>query len=228
MSAIGTVGALGGVTAFMSQGASATAGGNISDPEVFTSDNGTVDWVSIQTTGRLNWEGFDEPVREFKIRTQLEMKRNGNTLWTGQINETNRIDATQDDWGGDGEEISLEGDYGEGRAGYIASDTDWGVIQRNRENIYNNGYGLPENPAPASYLTSNSDGDTTSTRVVITSTYLLFGPNGNELTGQDGYPNRPSSTSDFVVSVENRTSSTSFGSKDAEGDEENSAEVGIQ
>jgi hypothetical protein len=226
--ALGTVGALGGVSALLSQGASATAGGEISDPNVFTSSDGTVDWVSIQVTGRLNWNGFDDPVGEFRILSDVELKRNGNTLWSGRINDTGKVDATQgSDWGNSGEEIVLNGDYDEGRAGYIASDAGWGVVQRNRDNIYNNGYGLPENPAPAAPLYSNTDGSTVDTRIIVKSTYILYGKTGQELTGQSGYPERPQSSSSFVVSLNNESSSTNFGNSDAEGDTDNTVDVGI-
>lgn len=227
-SAVGVLG-VGGAGLFAStQGATATAGGTIDDPDAVTSDDGRIKWVATRTTGRVTWDGFDDPVREFRILVSVELKRNGNTLWTGQIHDTGRIDATQgESWGGDGEAIYLKGDYGEGRKGAIASDTDWGIVQRNRDNIYNNGYGLPNDPAPASYLYADGDGSTTKTKVVLKSQYRLYASDGSELTGSSGYPGRPEFSSSFVVTVNNQEATTGSTGADAEGDTKDEAEVGV-
>jgi len=55
----------------------------------------------------------------------------------------------------------------------------------------------------------------------------LYGKTGQELTGQSGYPERPQSSSSFVVSLNNESSSTNFGNSDAEGDTDNTVDVGI-
>lgn len=230
--AIGALGAVSGVGAILgSQGASATAGGSIEDPQTATSDDGRLKWVSTQTTGRLTWDGFDDPVQYFKIRTFVELKRDGNTINEYLINETDKVDAVDAEdngWGRSGEKVSLDGDYDEGRAGYIASDVDWGIIQRNRNNIYNDDYGLPENPAPTSPLYADgADGETKKTAVILKAEYILYGGNGAELTGTEGYPDRPQSSAKFVVTVENQESTTGFGNEDAEGDTDNSAGVSV-
>lgn len=72
-----------------------------------------------------------------------------------------------------------------------------------------------------------SDDGTVDTRVILTSTYQLYGPTGSELTGSSGYPDRPSSYLNFVVSVDNEEATTEFGNEDATGDSDNSADVGI-
>lgn len=176
----------------------------------------------------MTWDGFDVPVAAFKIRVSVELRRSGSTLWEGLIHDTGKVDTSQgSDWGGPGEEISLQGDYGEGRAGYVASDADWGIIQRNREHIYNDGYPLPNNPAPASDLYADTDGSTTKTRVVLKAEYALYRGSGAELTGTSGYPDRPQFSTDFVVTVENQTATTGSGDADAQGDTGDDADVGV-
>ncbi|MFC7020183.1 MULTISPECIES: hypothetical protein [Haloarcula] len=225
---VGTSALGGGALLAATGGASATAGGSISDPAKAVSDDGRIQWVATQTTGRLTWDGFDEPVGYFKILVSVELKRSGNTLWSGTIHRTNKIDTSQGtSWGGSGEEIVLNGEYGDGRAGHIASDTDWGIIQRNRNNIYNNGYALPDNPAPASYLYADTDGSTTKTKVILRSEYVLYANDGSELTGTSGYPDRPEFSTSFVVTVENEAASTGSGDADADGHTGDSADVGV-
>jgi|GEM_PF-1495741 hypothetical protein len=227
-SAVGVLG-VGGAGLFAStQGATATAGGTISDPSPVTSDDGRIKWVATRTTGRVTWDGFDDPVKYFRIVVSVELKRNGNTQWAGQIHDTGKIDATQgENWGSSGDAIYLQGEYGEGRAGTIASDADWGIVQRNRNNIYNNGYALPSNPAPASYLYANADGSTTKTKVILKSEYRLYASDGSELTGTSGYPDRPDFSSSFVVTVNNQEATTGSGDADADGHTGDEAEVGV-
>ena len=225
---MGTSALGGGALLATTGGASTTAGGSISDPAKAVSDDGRIQWVATQTTGRMTWDGFDEPVGYFKIIVSVELKRGGSTLWSGTIHQTNKIDTAQgSSWGGNGEAIVLKGEYGEGRAGHIASDADWGIIQRNRENNYNNDYGLPDNPAPASYLYADTDGSTAKTKVVLRSQYVLYANDGSELAGTSGYPDRPEFSTSFVVTVENQAATTGTGDADAQGQTGDSGEVGV-
>jgi len=226
--AVGAVGALGGVgTLLMSNSASATAGGSIDNPDPVTSDDGTVTYVAVHTTGRLTWDGFDRPARQARLISRVKYKRGGNVFATYTIHDTGKIDLTTESWGGSGEEISLTGDHKAGQSGYIASDVDWGIAQANRENVYNDGYGLPSSPAPTDPLAAEGDGETQETRVMLESEYRLYAGNGAELTGTSGYPDRPTFSEDFVVSVTNQSASTGSGGADAEGDTGDSAEVGV-
>lgn len=227
---LGTVGGLaiaGSGLAALTGGATATAGTSIEDPETAESDDGEISYVAVQTTGRLTWDGFDEPAKQARILTYVTLKQDGEAVWgENLINDTGQFELNSS-WGGEGEDVSLTGDHEDGREGYIASDVDWGICQENRENNYNDGYGLPQNPAPTSPFTAGSDGEKESTRVVLRSVYMLFDENGNELTGQSGYPARPEASSDFVVTVQNEEATTGFGGKDGEGDSDDSAEVGV-
>ena len=226
---VGAAAALGGASLLASTGtAAATAGGSISDPSQVTSDDGRIKWVAVQTTGRMTWDGFDTAAKYGQIVIDVELKRDGSVIWSGQIHDTGFIDFSQGSgWGGSGEEIILTGDNEPGQSGHIASDTDWGIVQRNRDNIYNSGYPLPNNPAPASYLEASTDGGQTKTRVVLKAEYRLFDANKNELTGSSGYPGRPTFSSDFVVTVNNQEATTGSGDADAEGDTDDSATVGV-
>jgi hypothetical protein len=212
--------------AALTGGATATAGSDIADPPAVETDDGTIRWVAVQTTGRLTWDGFDTAAKQARIMIYVTLKQDGSNVWgENLIHDTGMFDLTSD-WGGSGEDISLSGDSTDGQAGYIASDTDWGILQEDRNNIYNNGYPLPTDPAPVAPLTAESDGSTEQTRIVLRSVYLLFDADGNELTGQSGYPSRPESSSSFVVTVNNQTATTGFGDEDGDGDTDDSASVG--
>jgi len=216
-----------GLAAFAG-GASATAGGTIDDPDVAVSDDGEIQYVAVQSTGRLNWDGFDQPARKARLISRVTVNASdGNGPETYEIHDTGKFDLAQESWGGDGEEISLVGDHEDGQAGYIASDVDWGIIQANSENTYNSGYGLPTDPAPASRLYADADGSQKTTTVTLKSLYILYNENGAELTGTDGYPDRPTFSASFDVTVKNEKATTSGGDSDAQGDTDDTAEVGV-
>lgn len=225
---IGAVSTAAGAGVFAtSQGAQATAGTSISNPSSVTSDDGEISSVEVQTTGRLTWDGFDTPAKEARIISDVSLQRDGSELNEFRIHDTGRFDLTTDSWGGSGEETSLSGDHEDGQSGYVASDVDWGILQENRENNYNDGYGLPNNPAPTAPLYAGTDGGQQKTKVVLKATYLLFGPNGSELTGQEGYPDRKQTSTSFVVTVNNEEATFGTGDSDAEGDSGDSAEVNV-
>lgn len=224
IAAVGTIGGLGLLAT--TGGASATAGSQIDDPSAVTSDDGEISHVAIQTTGRVEWDGFDTAAKNARIISRVKYKRDGNVFENYTVHDTGKFSLTGS-WGGSGEETHLAGDHEDGQSGYIASDVDWGIAQTNRQNDYNNGYGLPSNPAPTSPLYATSDGESVETRVIVESEYRLYDSSGSELTGQNGYPDRPEATEDFVVTVNNEESSTSFGRSDAEGDSTDDASVGV-
>jgi len=86
-----------------------------------------------------------------------------------------------------------------------------------------------------------------STKITTNSNYRIVGPTARSqvrnikseirvddvadgeiaLTGTSGYPDRPTFSEDFVVSVTNQSASTASGGADAEGDTGDSAEVGV-
>lgn len=238
---LGTVGGLavaGSGLAALTGGATASAGSDIDNPQAVKSDDGEITYVATQTTGRLTWDGFDTPAKQGRIMVYVTLQRDGNALWgENLIHDTGMFDLDSS-WGGPGEDIGLEGDHEAGQEGYIASDADWGICQKDRQHYYDpseddniaedgNGYGLPENPAPVSHFTAGADGSSQKTGVVMRSVYMLFDKNGNELTGQDGYPDRPEAESHFIVTVNNEEATTGFGDSDGEGDTEDSASVGV-
>jgi len=224
---IAGAGLLGGVGLLATTGsASASASGSITDPRSATSDDGEISYVAVQSTGRLNWDGFDTPAKFARIVNRVKYKRDGSVFKRYDINDTGKFELGTE-WGQSGEETNLSGDHDPGQSGYVASDVDWGIAQSNRENSYNEGYGLPSTPAPTAPLYAGTDGTTKQTTVILEVEYRLYAADGSELTGQDGYPDRPTSTNSFVVTVENQKSTTSFGDSDAEGDTGDSAEVGV-
>lgn len=200
--------------------ASATAGGDIDNPSVAQTDDGRIKWVVVQSTGRVNWDGFDKPATYGRILNGVELVRNGNTLFSGNINDTKKIDLTQSDWGSAGDKIVA------GQSGRIVSDVDWGICQRGRNNLYNNGYGLPQNPAPVDYFTADTDGGEQKTKVILTAQCRLYDSNRSELTGTAGYPSRPTFASEFVVTVANEEATIESGPEDAEGDSDDKVLIG--
>lgn len=224
---IGTTLAVGGVgAATLFGGASATAGSSIADPTPVTSDDGEITYVAVQSTGRVSWDGFDTPARQARILSYVTLSRGGNQLWSGEIHDTGKF-SLQGEWGGSGEETYLDGDHHAGQSGHIASDVDWGICQRGRNNIYNGGYGLPSNPAPTDYFYADTDGSSKDTKVTLRTEYRLYNENGQELTGTSGYPDRPEGEASFVVTVNNEQATTTSGTTDAEGDSDDSATVGV-
>jgi hypothetical protein len=174
----------------------------------------------------VEWDGFDTPAKQARIINTVRYKRNGNVFAEYQIHDTGKFDLTGS-WGGSGAETTLTGDHHPGQSGHIASDVDWGIAQRNRQNSYNSGYNLPNNPAPVQELFADADGSQTETRVILEAKYLLYDQSGAELTNTNGYPDRITTTSDFVVTVNNEESSTSTGDADGEGDTGDGATVGV-
>jgi hypothetical protein len=225
---LGTVGAVGGLAiagggfAALSGGATATAGSSIDNPDAVTTDDGEIRYVRTHTTGRLNWDGFDEPAKYGRIFVGVELHRNGGEIASKWIHDTRKFELGGD-WGGSGEEINLDGDHEAGQSGYIASDASWDIIQASG---YDDGSNLPSDPMAADELFADNDGSQQKTRVVLKSQYRLYDASGSELTGTQGYPARPKASSGFVVTVNNQESSTSFGGQDGDGDTDDSAEVG--
>jgi len=201
--------------------ASATAGSSIDDPAAATTDDGEVRYVNTKTTGRVTWDGFDKPAKYARIYIGVELHRNGNELANKWIHDTGVFSLTGS-WGGSGEETSLSGDHKDGQSGYIASDADWDIIQASG---YSSG-SLPNDPMPAQRLFSDQDGSTKKTKVILKGQYRLYDADENELTGTNGYPDRPTGSSNFVVTVNNQEATTGSGDGDAEGDTDDSATIG--
>lgn len=202
-------------------GATATAGSSIDNPDAVTTDDGEIQYVRTHTTGRLTWDGFDTPAKFGRIFVGIELHRNGNRLANKWIHDTGKF-SLDGDWGGSGEETWLGGDHEAGQEGYIASDADWDIIQA----AGYDGGNFPNDPMGATELYADGDGSTQKTKVVLKAQYRLYDGSESELTGTSGYPDRPKSSSEFVVTVNNQQASTGFGGDDAEGDSEDSAEVG--
>lgn len=162
----------------LSGGAAATAEYDYNEVTV-TSDDGTVDYVAIFGDSIVNWDGFDRPAKSFTVDSHVELQSgDGSTLWTGVINESGPHDLTADSWGGDGETHTgtgtsgtIESDVGLDSDGNHDPSTDWAIVQASD---YSDPYGLPANPAPASYLEVDGDGDSASFNVKLTTTYTWY------------------------------------------------------
>lgn len=240
---IGTTALLGSIgAAALTGGASATAGESLEDPETAVSDDGKITYVAVQSTGRVEWDGFDEPAKYGRIKVYVTLKDTEGTVVWGDV-EDNLIHDTgtfslTSSWGAEGEEISIGGDHKDGQEGYIASDSDWGICQKDRDHYYDpsesdnisddaTGYALPADPAPVSDFNVDTDGDSKDTVVEMRSEYVLYDSNKTELTGRSAYPERPEATSEFTVTVENQATVSSFGGEDGDGDTDDNTSVGV-
>jgi hypothetical protein len=210
-----------GISAMSGGVAAATSQLNISDPSAVTTDDGSIKWVAVQAYLRTEWDGFDEDIHYVRYIDKVTIRPNSdNNTYT--INDTISDDLgdgesagsdTDDSWGGDtgwhgGEHFSPSG-----KEGYIHVDIDWGICQENRDNLYNNGYMLPENPAPVDNLEADTDGATKDSTVRFTKVVRLYGsgtdnngdPN-NPLTGPNSSygVSDPTASVDLAVSVTNQ------------------------
>jgi len=226
---VGLVGGTGMMA--LSGGASATAGSSIDNPTAVSSDDGKITYVAVQTTGRLTWDGFDKAAKKARMKIWVKYKRDGSVFKDYYIHDTKKFDLTQSKWGSNGDETSLSGDHEAGQEGYIASDVDWGIAQKGRQHVYDNvhqdDYPLPNDPAKTQPLYATDDGSSKETRVILEAEYRLYDADGNELTNTEGYPDRPTHSSDFKVTVNNEASTTGAGDDDAQGDTDDTAEVGV-
>lgn len=217
LTGIGTLAAGGaGLAAFSGSGAAAESNIAVEDAPTVTTDDGTVEWVAVKLWVRTEWDGFDSDVHYVRYTDEVTIAPNG-------ADETYTINQTLSDdldggkspggegWGGDDGYHGGEHYSDAGKAGYIHADVDWGIIQRNRENTYNQGYGLPNNPAPAETLFADDDGATNETLVRLDKQIRLYDADENPLTGPDGSQGvaDPSVSAEFVVTVENEAANTS-------------------
>ena len=201
--------------------AMATAQGHIGDASV-TSNAGRVKNVNVKITGRLNFDGLEEPAAEFRIRNYVKVEdlTNGGTVISKtQINDTGwtAFPQTPSGWGGDGE--AADG----GRDGYIASDVDWYIIQEDGAAPDPTGYGLPTNPVDSAPLTVDADGSRVRYKVILFARYDLRTSTGAGLTGSGTNLGVVETSGDVTLKVTNEEASTSVGGDDAEGDTADSA-----
>lgn len=204
---IGTASALGiGATLFASSPVNATS--DLSGTVSLSSDTGEIDHVSIYGDGYMEWKGLDTPATQARIQVSVTVENQGTQVASKEIHDTGPF-SLDSDWGGDDEELS-----GSGTRGYIKTavglhsngnhdeSTDWAIIQASD---YDDPYGLPSDPVDASKLTVDTDGESLTYRVTVTTTYTLYDSGGNALETAEA-------SSSFDVEVQNIASETSTGS----------------
>jgi len=169
-------GLVGAGVLFGSQTAAATASQDYGSVSI-TSDDGTVDYVAVYGDSVVEWDGFDTPATHVRIITEGRIK--SQVGWT-QLNDTGKVDLSNDNWGGHDESLSGQGTHGTIKTG-IGLDkngnhdpqTDWHVVGSDPD-----GYGLPQNSLPANALEVTSDGGSETYTVQLRSTYIWSGDNG--------------------------------------------------
>lgn len=175
-----------------------------------SSDDGTIDHVSMYGDSEMTWKGLDTVATQVQIDTRVKVfDNNDNKVADKQIHSTGAVALSQgSDWGNHDDELS-----GEGTRGYVKTGVgldrggshdpsiDWAIIQASD---YSDEYGLPTDPVAASHLSVSTDGDQQRFVVVIESTYTLFDSGGNELLSGKG-------ASHINVDVTNIEESTTTG-----------------
>lgn len=178
-----------------------------------SSDDGTIDHVSIYGDGRLDWKGLDTPATQIRIKTVVTVSQGGTELVTKEINNTGRRALDADDFMGEGEETSGPGtrgsvivDVGLDGDGNHDPSSDWAIIQASD---YEDEYGLPQNPVSAHHLTVDDDGGKTTFRVDVETQYKLYDANDNKRQ-------QTSATDTFDVEVQNIKAQSSAGNGDGD------------
>lgn len=201
---IGAAGVVGGAGLFaLSGGASATANASYGDVTI-TSDDGSIEYISIYGASTVEWDGFDNEATAFEIVTEARIP--GEVGWT-QLNSSGPHDLSQSSWGGPGEEFS-----GVGTSGTIESDiglksnntrdpnTDWHVVG-SQSNKDVDGYGLPQNRIDPSNISNPSDGDDADYTIELRTTYTWYASGDVEF--------EETFTADVGATVENEPRSAS-------------------
>lgn len=177
-----TVGGLGLFA--LSGGAAASADGTFNYGSVdVTTDDGTVDHVSIYGDSIIEWSGFENDAEsvDVTIKAKVDGEMDYQELYTTSA------DLTQESWGGSGEDHS-----GVGTSGTISSNigldedgnhdpaTDWAIVQ---SDDHDDEYGIPsnENALDASHLEVDGDGDGPENFTIsVKATYMWNDADGNE------------------------------------------------
>lgn len=199
-------------------GARATANTDLGSASV-TSDDGTVQHVSVYGDSVINWEGFENGIEAIRTITRVAVtNQNSNSVISKRdINDTGALDVTNGDWGGDGESITLENggtsgtikaDVGLRSNGKHNPDTDWAIIQASD---HEDPYGLPTDPAPAAPLEVDTDGESQTYTVHLYSLYIWY--RNADGTGEE-FRKEFESTFDLTVNNVGRNASGSTGPGD--------------
>lgn len=181
----GAVGAatIGGV-AFLASGPAAAAMQEYGSATV-TSDDGTINHVSIYGDSTVSWEGFENAADSVTIEVQarcLDADAGWRTLYT------TTADLTDDSWGGSGESHTgvgtsgeLSQDIGLDEDGEHDAESDWAIVQADG---YEDAYGIPSNESAlsASGFEVDGDGDSATYAVEMRSHYTWHDGESEEFT----------------------------------------------
>lgn len=204
----------GGAALLAASGPAAAAIQNYGSATV-TSDDGTLDHVSIYGDSTVSWTGFENPADSVTIR--IEARCLGANVGWQDLYETN-VDLTAESWGGSGETHTgvgtsgeLTQDIGLGANGDHDPATDWAIVQADG---YSDPYGLPTNPLPASGFEVDGDGASDSYTIEMRSHYTWYAGESEEFSKT--FP------ADVGVTVNNRPRSSD--GTDGDGDSGATAE----
>lgn len=215
---LGGLAVAGGMFLTQSDGAVA-ATFTIGDAAPETNDTGDLDYVRLEVTHRVEWDGFETEVERLRYVDRITVRPDDENE-TAVVNDVRT--AALADWSGDGDDDGW-GDAGEytsgpGNAGYAASDLDYNIVgDPDAQDPADGGPREDEEPAPLlDLLESDGDGETTRSTVVYEREARLLDGGGDEV-------GRSTVSDDFQVIVTNEASETSAsgrGSTDAEGEDE--------
>lgn len=200
------VSGVGGAALIATTGAAAAATQDYGSASL-TSDDGTLAHVSIYGSSVVEWTGFENPADSVGIR--IEARCLGANVGWQDLHETS-ADLTQESWGGDGESHTgvgtsgeIASDIGLNSSGNHAPDQDWAIVQADG---YEDPYGLPTNPLPASGFEVDADGASESYDIEMRSHYTWYAGESEEFS--------QTFTATIPVTVTNRPKSSTAQSGD--------------
>lgn len=224
---IGAVSVGGAALVFSGSQSAVAANFTISNPSTAVSDDGTVNYVRLQASQRVEWDGFDSDVHYARYIDWVTTRPNDQNT-TDKINDT--ISDSLDSWSGQGDSNGWGGDdeytSGIGKAGFVHAGIDWNIIgDPNATDPAEGGPRSIETPADRlDLLAVDTDGDSKDSKVVFEKEVRLLDVNKNELAGPNGPYDAAISTDSFVVSVENQAATAGgSGSGTASVDGDNSS-----
>lgn len=218
LGAAGIVG--GGSLLALTGGASATGTFDYGSASV-ESDDGSVQYVAIFGDSIVKWAGFDTPATEFEINIDASAVRDSDSteVWSGTLHNTGWVQVSEgSNWGGAGEAIITDDGLSgriESNIGYTDGAQDasvyWDIVAPNGDPTQgSNSYSLPSQSIPASTVSSDTDGQSESYTITLTTTYTWRDANGNVLLSNSW----DSAVSVGVTNIESTSTATSGDSTD--------------
>lgn len=102
----------------------------------YSGDQGDLDWVAVDISKTIDWDGFDVPLRYIGFKHEITLDDGGDTPWyalydqmSGRLTDWSSDGDGSDGWGGPGEYVDpYTGDKEDGLEGVAHADVQWAII----------------------------------------------------------------------------------------------------